>query len=247
MPARLSSKDNHSGCGPGLSLTVSLSSTNALSAFPIQPVCPTYMARILAKLCSDWDCSKCGPGLSLGASLCNATASTTSSIWLVCTNCVWRMMARLWSDWDQSGCGSCLSSSASLCSSVAVVWFRSVFWLKTQNPELDWGQVRRGRLNLEPNYRFWFRTSLNHRTGHFYFKNHKNNTRGRKLIKNNQRGSTRSRGEGTDSGRVCVAREGGGSGVEDAFSVCVPVRKCQVERDVQKYMCNTITMHHFFS
>ena len=29
-----------------------------------------------------------------------------------------------------------------------------------------------------------------------------------------------------DSGGVCVAREGGGSGVEDAFPICVPIRKC---------------------
>ena len=35
---------------------------------------------------------------------------------------------------------------------------------------------------------------------------------------------------------VCVAREGGGSGVEDAFPVCVPVCKCQVVRDVQQYL-----------
>ena len=34
-----------------------------------------------------------------------------------------------------------------------------------------------------------------------------------------------------DSDGVCVAKEGGGSGVEDAFPVCVPICECQVVRD----------------
>ena len=119
--------------------------------------------------------------------------------------------------------------------SVAVVRFRSVFWPKTQNPELDWGQVRRGRPNLEPNYRS---SSMGSGSGSepvrttqpatvFISKNRKNNAQGRKIIENNRRGGTRSRGGGTDNGGVCLCcRGGGGSGVEEAFPVYVPVCTC---------------------
>ena len=75
------------------------------------------------------------------------------------------------------GGASGVPAAVAIVVSVAVVRFHSVFWLKTQNCKLDWGQVWRGRLNLEPNYRvqfhgvrFWFRTSSDHWTGHFYFK-----------------------------------------------------------------------------
>ena len=84
---------------------------------------------------------------------------------------------------------------------------------------------------MEPNYKF---SSMGSGSGServrttepaiFISKNHENNTRSRKLIENNQRGRT-------DSGGVCVAREGGGSRVEDAFPVCIPVCECQVVRD----------------
>ena len=58
-------------------------------------------------------------------------------------------------------------------------------------------------------------------------KNHKNNAQARKLIENNLRGGTRSRGGGTDNGGVFLCCQGGGgSGVEDTFPICVPICTC---------------------